>query len=246
MIQTQNARDALSAKKTFRKETFEGSVTDLIATHQIRQPGAQAFLVEQSPLWSTPSHFHLEQQFQVIVAGNGAIGRHAVAPLTVHYAAPETGYGPIEAGPEGVSYLTLRAEGDTDAWYLHKPGTRERMQPGLKREQQHGSPQEGSRDTALTALTAVQVQDMIASRSDGLSAKLFRLPPGETLQVSSELAHGGRFYVLTDGSLESDVGLNLALSVTHVPPDETLNARACDEGAEVLVLQFPLLSAPVA
>ena len=243
MIQFQNASDAQTSIKHVRKETFEGSVTDLIAKHEVREPGAQAFLVQQSPNWSTPPHFHLEQQFQVVVAGEGAIGRHPVMPLTVHYAGPETGYGPINAGPEGLSYLTLRAEGDTGAWYLHKPGSRERMQPGLKREQQHGSPQEGIRDTALTALSAIQVQDMIPLRADGLSAKVIRLPRGETLQAPSVLPHGGRFFVITDGALDSDTRHNLALSVIHVPPEETFQAKAGAEGAEVLILQFPALDA---
>lgn len=243
MIQFQNASDAQTLRKHVHIETFKGSVTDLIATHEVRQPGPQAFLVQQSPNWGTPPHFHLEQQFQVVVAGEGAIGRHSVMPLTVHYAGPETGYGPINAGPEGLSYLTLRAEGDTGAWYLHKPGSRERMQPGLKREQLHGSPQNGIRDTALTALSAIQVQDMIPLRADGLSAKLIRLPRGETLPAPSVLPHGGRFFVITDGALDSDARQNLALSVIHVPPEETFQAKAGAEGAEVLILQFPVLSA---
>ncbi len=241
MIQIQNSLDARATKKTGRKDTFEGSVTDFIATHEIRQAGAQAFLVEQLPHWSTPSHFHLEHQFQVVVAGDGAIGRHPVAPLTVHYAAPETGYGPIQAGPAGVSYLTLRATGDTGAWYLHKPGSIERMQKGLKREQQHGEPQDGIRETALSALKTSQEQDLISLREDGLSAKLFRLPAGETLNLPTEKTHGGRFFVITDGILESTAGQSPALSVVHVPPEDTLNAKAGAEGVEVLVLQFPSL-----
>jgi len=33
------------------------------------------------------------------------------------------------------------------------------------------------------------------------------------------------------------------LSVIHVPPEENLQAKAGAEGAEVLILQFPVLSA---
>ncbi|CAN0472257.1 unnamed protein product, partial [Phaeothamnion confervicola] len=140
MIIVQSWDQARATKTLRRTDTFEGHVTDFIATHEARAAGAQAFLVEQDPHWVTPPHYHVEQQFQVVIAGTGSIGRHAVAPYAVHYAAPETGYGPITAGPEGISYLTLRAQGDTSAWYLHKPGSRERMRPGLKREQQHGMP----------------------------------------------------------------------------------------------------------
>lgn len=244
MIQVQNWHGAQTFKKHVQKDTFSGSVTDFIATHEIRQPGAQAFLVEQAADWVTPPHFHLEHQFQVVVAGQGSIGRHAVAPLAVHYAAPETGYGPITAGPQGVSYLTLRTTGDTGAWYLHKPGSRERMQPGLKREQQHGVPQAGLRDEPLQTLTVVQEQVMIEPREDGLSAHLFRLPAGATLNAPSRHEHGGRYYVVTDGALNAQAGQQGALSVIHVPAGDMLNAHAGPEGAEVLVLQFPVGAKP--
>jgi len=98
------------------------------------------------------------------------------------------------------------------------------------------------------ALSAIQVQDIIPLRADGLSAKLVRLPRGETLPSPSVLPHGGRFFVIADGALDSDTRQNLALSVIHVPPEETFQAKAGAEGAEgagVLILQFPVLSASI-
>jgi hypothetical protein len=232
MVNLQTFENALPTRKHFRKDTFEGHITDLIATSQTVQPGEQAFLVQQDPNWVTPSHFHVEQQFQVVVAGYGAIGRHDVKPLCVHYAAPQTAYGPIVAGPEGVSYLTLRKSGDTGAWYLHKPGSRERMQPGLKREQQHGAP-EGKVDAdTLAGLTSTTTEVLIEPRADGLAAHLVRLAPGQSHTLAAQHTHGGRFYVVTQGAAEVAGEQASSLAVAFAGADEQPALRAGPGGAE--------------
>ena len=199
---------------------------------------AQAFLVEQKPNWVTPPHFHLEHQFQVVTAGKGSIGRHEVGPLCIHYATAETGYGPISAGPDGVTYLTMRVVPDTGAWYLHKPGSRERMRRGLKRQQEHGAPKSAVSAAELQSLRAPSVEELIAPRENGLAAHLVRIPPGEMLTLPAQHAHGGRFYVATCGSMRlADAELR-ALSTVFASADETFSIRSGPEGLEVLVLQF--------
>ena len=54
MIKLQTLEQAKPGRRYFRKDTFEGHITDLIATSQTRHPGEQAFLVEQDPNWVTP------------------------------------------------------------------------------------------------------------------------------------------------------------------------------------------------
>lgn len=239
MIAMQSWDAARGLKKVYRKDTFEGYVTDLVATHERREPGPQAFLVEQDAHWVTPPHFHLEHQFQVVTAGSGAIGRHAVAPLTVHYAARETGYGPISAGPDGISYLTLRASGDTGAWYLHKPGSRERMRAGLRREQRHGAPANACTTAELAKLARAEVEELIAPREDGLAAFIVRMGPGQEAVVPVLHAHGGRHYVVTQGAV-SLAGLTAtAMSVMFASADEPHTLHAAAVGAEILILQFP-------
>lgn len=240
MIKLQTLDQAKPGRRYFRKDTFEGHITDLIATSQTRQPGEQAFLVEQDPNWVTPPHYHGEHQFQVVTAGHGSIGSHAVKPMCVHYSAPETGYGPIVAREAGVSYLTLRMAGDTGAWYLHKPGSRERMQPGLKREQQHGAPKGSISAEDLAQLTHTAVEVLIAPRADGLAAHLLRLAPGQSHTQPSEHAYGGRFYVVTQGAVQVAQTEGPSLTVAFASADEQLTLTAGAKGAEVLVLQFPL------
>ena len=257
MLNLQTWEKAQPTRKAVCKDTFEGHITDIIATHQVRQSGEQAFLVEQSPHWVTPTHFHLEQQFQIIMAGHGTIGRHDVKPLCVHYAAPETAYGPIVAGPDGVSYLTLRMSGDTSAWYIHKPGSRERMQPGLKREQQHGAPQVSVSADELASLASTSVEVLIAPRSDGLAAHLLRIAPGrehnhddDNARAASadpapsanpaKPAHAGRYYVVTQGTVSLGGQSAHARSVAFASAGESVTLHAGPQGAEVVVLQFPV------
>ncbi len=253
MLNLQTWENAQSTRKAVRKDTFEGYITDIIATHQERRSGEQAFLVEQSPHWVTPTHYHLEQQFQIIMAGHGAIGRHDVAPLCVHYAAPQTAYGPITAGPDGVSYLTLRMSGDTSAWYLHKPGSRERMQPGIKREQQHGAPQGSVSADELASLASTTVEVLIEPRPDGLAAHLLRIAPGHDHAMlaqsadSANPAHAGRYYVVTQGAVSLGGQNAQARSVAFASADENVTLHAGPQGAEVVVLQFPVQAvAPIA
>ena len=239
MTSMQSWIGARATKKALRKDTFEGYVTDFIATHEARQAGAQVFLVEQDPNWVTPPHFHLEHQFQIVIAGEGAIGRHAVAPLTVHYAAPQTGYGPIVAGPQGVSYLTLRVSGDTGAWYLHKPGSRERLEAGRKPEQQHGAPAGAIDADALARLAATSLTTLIAPRVDGLAAHLVRMGPRAEFALPAEHAHGGRYYVVTQGAIDAGGADSQGLFVLHASAEESPAIRSGPAGAELLVLQFP-------
>lgn len=239
MIRMQSWDEAKSAKRVRQHENFEGFITDFIETADSRSVVAQAFLVEQNPNWVTPAHFHLEHQFQVVTAGSGAIGRHAVQPLAVHYASPETGYGPVTAGPEGVSYLTLRAVADTGAWYLHDPAQRAKMRREAKKFQAHASPEKIVSAAALRSLAAPLTEELIAPHENGLAAHLVRLPPGEALTLPARHLHAARFYIATGGSMQVDGKGLRALATVFASSDEDPQIESGSEGLEVLVLQFP-------
>lgn len=85
----------------------------------------QAFLVEQDANQTILPHYHEQNEFQVVVNGRGKFGRHDVDPVTVHYAGRHTGYGPLDAGPEGLWYFSLRARTDPGARFL--PEWRDRI-----------------------------------------------------------------------------------------------------------------------
>ena len=78
-----------------------------------------------------PSHFHAVNQFQVVVEGEGTLGKRAVYPWTVHYTNGFTGYGPLCAGAAGMAFFTLRNRWDAGgARYF--PAGQSFMQPAPK------------------------------------------------------------------------------------------------------------------
>jgi hypothetical protein len=234
-------RSRRSSRKVDKPE-FVGVVTDLIVPDRDSPtPRPQAFLVEQSPNWTLPTHFHREHQFQVFVAGGGTIGRNAVEKLAVHYASPHTGYGPLISGSEGISYLTLRAVGDTGAWYL--PEQREALLLRIRKHQAHGMPASSIAPDQLKALDQPYQETLIEPQESGLAAWLLRLPANhDSPPPGSQDPGGGRFYVVTQGSL-MNAGEELgALATVFVSSDEAIRLQAGKDGLEVLALQFPAVA----
>jgi len=205
------------------------------APGELREP--QAFLVEQEAGAIVRPHFHYVDQFQVVAAGGGLLGRHEMAPLGVHFAAACTGYGPIEAREEGLAYFTFRASADeTGAQYL--PAARSRMRPGRRRnevvDQIHlSSPEALAQRTDNSLETALE-------HEDGLAVCLLRLAPdASVLSIDGSLGQGVTLMVAT-GSLLQDDGVFPRWSCFYVASDEApLLLQAGPEGAEVLMLRYP-------
>ena len=143
MVQAITGERALKGRRIIKSGGTGGEHwrTDFLGKRsdgEIRDHQPQAFLIEMQANEVIVPHFHEVDQFQVFVSGSGSLGRDrdAAQPLTVHYADHHTGYGPINAGPQGYSYFTLRARSDSGAVYLHQPGYREKLKPSRKR---HGT-----------------------------------------------------------------------------------------------------------
>jgi hypothetical protein len=181
-------------------------------------------------------------QFQVFVSGSGSLGRNqeGAQPLSVHYADHHTGYGPINAGPQGYSYFTLRARSDSGAVYLHKPGYREKLKPSPKR---HGiaAGLTLSTEPVLMNRGEVMVEKLMPELdgSDGLGASLIRMGPGMTHAGPDPRATGGQYYLVLNGGLELATGSYGKWSTVFVPKtDAPLAFSAGTKGLEVLLLQF--------
>src|SRR5688572_20301436 len=200
----------------------------------------QAFLIEMSANETIVPHFHEVDQFQVFVAGSGGMGRSAAAPLVVHYADHHTGYGPINAGPQGYSYFTLRAKSDPGAHYLHKPGYRELLKPSRKRHATV-SGVALSTEPVLMDLKDLKVEQLMPEfdGSDGLGAALLRMGPGLSHTGPDPKLTGGQYYLVVNGSMEIPAGSYAAWSTVYVPrDDEPLEFKAGPKGLEALLLQF--------
>lgn len=245
MICVVSSADALP-RRTAVKSKGSGDehwCTDFIGRHSAGEAsaGPEAFLVEMSAHEKILPHFHEIDQFQIFVAGGGAMGRDAALPLAVHYADRYTAYGPIAAGPHGFSFFTFHAMRDPGAVYLHKPGHRERLKPSEQRARlvpgivlSTAPVLHSRRDMAAESL----LQDEAAASAPG--AWLLRLGAGMKASAPETSRAGGRFYFVVNGSLEwegADCPLwsTLFAGADECPPEVCAGAG----GLEMLVLQFP-------
>ncbi len=196
------------------------------------------FLVELPPDSVLDVHFHRENQFQLFVKGEGRIGPHPIRPITVHYAGAFTGYGPVAAGPEGVSYFTIRPVYDTGAFYL--PHARSDMVPGPKRNL-HSAPVARFDANALRSLRTPEVVDLIALQPDNIAAHLLRLPPHASHVDLPPAGTGGQFLVVVTGSIAHGERALRSLDMIFLSADEPpYRLQARDDGAEVILLQLPV------
>ena len=113
--------------------------------------------------------FHIVDQFQVFIAGSGTIGRDQVHLVTVHYADHHTGYGPLIAGAQGLSYLTLRSKTDAGLVYLTTPNVREKLKP-TKRRHRVSPPVALSIEPVLRDRTTVSIDTVVEEQpgDDGI------------------------------------------------------------------------------
>lgn len=208
------------------------------------RPAPQAFLIEQDAGTVIRPHFHKQNQFQVVVGGDGLLGRHRVAPLSVHYAARYTGYGPIEAGETGLHYFSLRPVTTALAYYL--PESRDQMLD-LPRRHLLGETVALSDDPVLRARHDVQVDPVMAPQPDGIAAWLMRVPAGAAAPAPRASGDAERFYLVCRGALEREGALLESPAVLFATGGERdFTATGGPHGLELLVLQFPLAAADAA
>ena len=199
-------------------------------------PLPQGFLVEQPPGSATPPHFHEANQFQVVVAGGGRIGKHDTPPLSVHYANAHTPYGPVCAGADGLFYFTLRSSWDPGAKYL--PDAKDKLRKGNQRARYGGAALTDG--ATLAALGGASSVVLMAPEPDGLAAWLYRTGAGGRLVLPAPAGSGGQYHMVVGGAALRDGASLTAWSCLFVTPDEpALAIDAGPAGLELLVMQYP-------
>jgi hypothetical protein len=199
-----------------------------------------AFLIELDPNAVLGQHFHRANQFQVFVAGNGQLGKHAVESVFVHYANAYSAYGPVCAGGAGLHFLTLRDAWDPGARFLPGAMAELRAARGHPRQAYAGPVRVApSRDRCAT--TGASCEPLLSTEPDGLGAWLHRLPPGASIGGPAPRSGGGQYWLVLSGALHRQGGAPLPpLSCAFVSSDEApFTASAAQDGTEILCLQFP-------
>lgn len=214
-----------------------------------RKPGVpQLLLVEQPVPGSTVlPHYHSTDQFQVFLDGSGKLGRHDVSPVSIHYTNRYTGYGPIVAGPSGVSYYVLRPEFDqlVTGQYLHIPELREKLkrQPGRKRSiVVDGVAVKTQAELEKIAETTVErVIDCEADQHDpGVFADVLSMGPNTAYTAPDPKSGGGQVILVLQGAMSSggvSYGVRSAIAVTR--EESAVTFTSGEQGLQALVLQYP-------
>jgi len=190
-----------------------------------------AFLVEQDPGEVANAHYHQADQFQVVVAGEGTLGTHAVRPFCVHFAGAFTAYGPIRAGTAGLSYFTLRNGFDPGARYMTRRENRAALR-GVA-ERRHREAVAGPLDCGATAL-------LFGPEPDGMAAWQYHLAPGEIVSGAVPAEGQGQYWLVLEGCVTREGTTLGPLSCAFVHSDEApFTASAGANGGSLLAMQFP-------
>lgn len=196
----------------------QGKTAEQIRAELADQP--MAYLVEQAAGAVVDPHFHEVDQFQLFTQGSGRIGTHRVDGVTVHYAGAYSPYGPIAAGSQGLSYLTLRRQWDSGAQWM--PASAQRLRGLIQRRHvSHTSeplqiPDDCSQGNALV------LTEVMAAPPHAGQAHVGRAGPSCALLADARGCAGMFWYVLS-GSV-----------IAHVPPGErrldTIDQRQHEQG----------------
>jgi len=200
-----------------------------------------ALVTDMSPHETILPHFHGMAQFQIFSGGSGKMGRDDVRPLVVQFKDHHTAYGPVVAGPQGLTFFAMRMHTfDSGPVYMSKPGYREKLKPSPRRN-------------LLSPPLVLSTAPVLASRSeiareavypetytDGLSAELLRMGAGMTARGPDPASAGGHYLFVVNGSLEYAGSIYPLWSMIAVEiTDQAVEFKAGKDGLEVLVLQFP-------
>jgi hypothetical protein len=214
-----------------------------------RKPGIpQLLLVEQPVPGSTIlPHYHSTDQFQIFLDGSGKLGKHDINPVSIHYTNRYTGYGPIVAGPSGVSYYVLRPEFDqlVTGQYLHVPELREKLkrQRGRKRSIVVDAVAVKTLDE-LSRLGTPVSERVIDAESDehdpGMFADVLSMGPAMSYTGPDPATGGGQVFLVLQGSMRcNDAVYTLRSGLALTREEKAVTLMSGDTGVQALVLQYP-------
>jgi hypothetical protein len=197
------------------------------AVRSVLEP--QVFYVDMVDAHSSiKPHFHGVDQFQLVVRGGGTLGKAEVQTGSFHYADAFQPYGPIEAGAEGLAYLTIRARHDTGAHYM--PGSGDRRTGRPRRTHFVETVDVTQRATATIA----------GPFPDGLEASRIEVPEKGGAAFAAAHQSDGIVGVVLDGEVVVAGSTYGRLSCFALSPGAACRLGGGNGGADVLVLQFPL------
>ena len=225
------------------KRELEGGALHRTSFIESPEAGApQAFMVQYDPNRVSRAHFHHVDQFQIVVRGEGKLGRHDVEPYSVHFARAFTPYGPLVASPQGMTFLTLRRSCDPGAQRL--PESKPKLDAVPDRR-----PWQITCDAAFGGNTmpqsGVRVEPMLDIKDDaGLATYAIAMAPDTSAYAPDPSRGQGQFVVVLEGDLVHDGKAHRAITVVWVDSHEgAFRIQAGAHGLKGLILSFPRAAA---
>ncbi|CAD6558227.1 hypothetical protein LMG28727_06574 [Paraburkholderia kirstenboschensis] len=246
MIYTRSGADALSKRDVVVSpgtgNQHWGTVFFGPRSSNATGSGPQATMSELQPHESVVSHFHGVTMFQMFIAGSGTLGnkQQPLEPLTVQFKDHHTAYGPIVAGPQGLSFVAMRMyTGNSEPVYLNKEGYRDRLKPS-KRRHLTSERVRFSIEPVLKERAEPVWETLLKDDSDGMHAQIVRLGAGQSVEGPNPKAAAGYYVFVGNGTLvHNEEELPLWSMVVVEPNEEKFTIRSGDKGLEALVLQYP-------
>ena len=204
--------------------------------------GPQALMTQMAANETILPHFHGVAQFQIFPSGAGMMGKTEVQPLMLQYKDHHSAYGPLIAGPHGLTFIALRNRiGDSTPVYLSKPGYKEKLKPSKRRNWI-------SPHISLSTRPVLQFRKDVSWEpvfepekiiTDELSAQLLRLGAGMSAMGPDPKAGGGYYIFIANGGLAGNGQSLPSGSMVFVEPTEdAYEIKAGHVGLEALVMQF--------
>ena len=201
-----------------------------------------AMLLQFDPGRVSHPHFHIVDQFQVLVDGKGSLGRHDLAIYDVHFSRAYTPYGPLisDAGT-GSTFFVLHARSHTDWGSHHLPKERAKLQQVPDRQ-----PWQITRPASFSLLQPGSASNSLLQAIPGikdeygLAGYTLSMMPNAKTSAPDPSNGEGQYLAVVKGSVLHDGKEHKAPALVFVyPEDGPYRVHAGSAGLEALVLNFP-------
>ena len=178
--------------------------------------------IEMSPGMVFARHFHRSPEFQIVIGGSGSISGEEVSIGSIHFASAYCVYGPLIAGPEGLSYLTMRLEFDDSVLYSGDHDSN--AVQGIVHAQKY--------TLSKTTEVALDVKN---------EARLFvvKIGKGETHNLGEGTEKSSRLVVVLNGSVSFGSRALNKWEHMFVGADNNVELKSQGGDAQIGILQFP-------
>lgn len=220
--------------------TIENGFDPEVGSRTIGARHPTARFIEAERGFVSHPHFHVADQFQVFVAGDGVMGKTPLRDVTVHYASAYSPYGPFRAGATGLAWFTLANGWDWTQHYM--PEFRDELRAAGRSPRGALCSVKPFSAQDRSAMTATTCDTLIEPENDGLAAWRYAIPANATLKAECAQQSGGMYLLLISGSGWTADRQLPEYSVIYMESGEgPVTIVGGERGLDILAMQFPLM-----